>query len=82
VKKIIKYVTTFIISLVIAYFIVGWFYHNFLCVVKWVEGTTEWDKFRCFYITDFRINIFPALILAGISTFIVCLRDIFKSQPH
>ena len=62
-----KSIITFFISLIIAYFIVGYIYGS-LVNIHWTVEPTGWDIFREMYIRTFPSHIIPAIIIALIST--------------
>ena len=68
-----KVIITFIISLIIAFFLVGYVMNTMFVRIDWVEGVTIWQKFREYYIRTFFSNITPAFIIAIISTAIISL---------
>ncbi|MFL0270159.1 hypothetical protein [Candidatus Clostridium radicumherbarum] len=70
-RKKTKVIITFIISLIIAFFLVGYTRNSMFVKIDWVAGATIWDKFREYYIRTFSSNILPSLIIALIPTFIL-----------
>lgn len=65
-----KIITTFIISFIIAFFVVGYAKSNIGVAICWVEDVTIWDKFEEYYIRTFSLNLIPAFIIASISSII------------
>jgi hypothetical protein len=63
----------FIVSFIIAFFIVGYVRNTMFIAIDWVEGATIWSKFREYYIRTFFTNIIPAFIIAIVVTFIISL---------
>lgn len=70
-NKLIKVILTFIAWFSIAYLIVGYITNTLFARVNWNEESTVWDKFREYYITNFAVNIIPALIAAIAAVYIV-----------
>jgi hypothetical protein len=64
---------TFVLSLVISYFIVGYIKNTMFVAIDWVEGVTIWSKFSEYYTRTFSENIIPSFILAVIITIIISL---------
>jgi len=78
-NKRTKAIIIFIISFIIAFFIVGYIKNTMFRAICWVAGVTNWDKFREYYIRTFLDNIIPSFILAIISTSILCFAGRNKS---
>ena len=66
-----KVIITFIISLIIAYPIVGYLKSNVGVAIHWVENITLIQKLNEYYIRTFWDNIILSSIVAVIPTFIV-----------
>jgi len=66
-------IITFVVSFVLAFFIVGYVWNTVFVSIHWVEDATIWDKFREYYVRTFFSNIIPAMIIAAVPTAIVGL---------
>jgi len=69
--KKIKVIITFVLSFIIAFFIVGYIKNTMFVAIDWVKGVTIWDKFREYYIRTFSSNIIPSFVIAVIFTIIM-----------
>lgn len=75
-----KVVITFIISLIIAYLIVGYLKSNVGVAIDWVKGVTLIQKLNEYYIRTFWDNIILSLVVAVIPTLIVMIISRKKEQ--
>ena len=66
-----KVIITFIVSFIMAFFIVGYVKNTILEDILWRVDATGWDKFREYYIRTFSANVIPALMIAVIPTGII-----------
>lgn len=74
-SKRAKVIIIFIVSVIVAFFLVGYIRNTVFVKIDWINGATTWDKFREYYIRTFSANILPALIIALIPTFILITVD-------
>lgn len=70
-NKKTKVIITFILSLIISFFIVGYIKNTMFVAIDWVKGVTIWDKFREYYLRTFSANIIPSFVIAIISTSVI-----------
>lgn len=78
-NKKTKVIITFVLSFIIAFFIVGYIKNTMFVAIHWVEGVTIWDKFREYYIRTFSANIIPSFIIAIIFTIIMNFNNTKRS---
>ena len=74
-NKKIRIIKTFIFSLIISYFIVGYIKNTMFVAIDWVEGATIWSKFRWYYIMTYSENILPSFIIAVMFTIVISFRN-------
>lgn len=79
-KKYLRVLVTFIVSLVVCYIIIGYIRYSQLIPIDNMGGNTFWMDIRDTYITEFPINIVPALITAIIPSIIVLVMSGRKKQ--
>lgn len=68
-----KILITFVISFIIAFFIVGYVNNAMFVKIYWGEDATVWHKFYEYYIRTFSSNIILTLIISIIFTSIISL---------
>lgn len=69
-KRKNRLIYVFLISFVVAYFVLGYVINAKMVHIDWLEGTTIWQKLYEYYIRTFFQNLIPTLIIAIIATFI------------
>jgi hypothetical protein len=74
-----KSISTFPITLVISYLIVGYIRNTMFIVIDWVPGATIWGKLYVYYIWSFTSNAPATLIVALISTIVI---SIYIKRKH
>lgn len=79
-KKYFRVLIAFIVSLIIGYILIGHVRYSQLIPIDNMGGNTFLIGIRHSYITDFPINIIPALIIAIITSIIVYVNSIRKKQ--
>lgn len=75
-----KVIVTYVASLIILFFIIGYFRNVILASIDWVPGVTKWDKFKVYYIHDFWANFMIALLIAVFPAFYLHLVYKIKDQ--
>lgn len=76
----IQVITTFILSLIISFLVVGYIRNIMFVEIDWVNGVTLWDKFRVYYFDNLFSDSIPSLIIAVALTGII--RFISRSRNN